>query len=80
MTNAEISQLSAALEALEALGSRLSAIEGKLATLSAEVSKLMDRAIEPVVGTAANHLARGDKLLVLAALNGRKVAPEEMPD
>lgn len=77
MTNAEISQLSAALEAL---GSRLSAIEGKLATLSAEVSKLMDRAIEPVVGTAANSLARGDKLLVLAALNGRKVTPEEMPD
>lgn len=77
MTNAEVSQLSAALEAL---GSRLSAIEGKLATLSAEVSKLMDRAIEPVVGTAANHLARGDKLLVLAALNGRKVTPEEMPD
>lgn len=77
MTNAEISQLSAALEAL---GSRLSAIEGKLATLSAEVSKLMDRAIEPVVGAATNHLARGDKLLVLAALNGRKVTPEEMPD
>lgn len=77
MTNAEVSQLSAALEAL---GSRLSAIEGKLATLSAEVSKLMDRAIEPVVGAATNHLARGDKLLVLAALNGRKVTPEEMPD
>ncbi len=77
MTNAEISQLSAALEAL---GSRLGAIEGKLATLSAEVSKLMDRAIEPVVGAATNHLARGDKLLVLAALNGRKVTPEEMPD